>query len=148
MVEIKYERLPTFCFSCGVIGHIGRDCMAVVEENKEGVRQWGAWLRAEDGKETRCVLKGARSIDFGRTEGDIVGRVKHCESKEGETSHAPPTTMEVQVMGETSGTTGIVVAAAEYEGATMAAVVVEVVDQVALWMRCRFKPSILLPWMW
>ena len=50
MVDIKYERLPTFCFSCCVIGHIGRDCVEVPEEDKEGDKQWGPWLRASPRK--------------------------------------------------------------------------------------------------
>lgn len=46
LIEIKYERLSTFCFTCGIIGHIKRDCLKVTEDEKEVEKQQGAWLRA------------------------------------------------------------------------------------------------------
>ena len=30
-VHIKYERLPNFCYHCGVIGHLVRDCWGCLE---------------------------------------------------------------------------------------------------------------------
>lgn len=46
LVKIKYERLPTFCYMCGVIGHIERDCLAADENDRTDEKQWGSWLRA------------------------------------------------------------------------------------------------------
>lgn len=37
VIEIKYERLPTFCYACSHIGHMERDCSEVSEE--EGARR-------------------------------------------------------------------------------------------------------------
>jgi hypothetical protein len=47
-VDVKYERLPDFCFICGLIGHVSKDCSTPVEEDwrkPEGYR-YGNWLRA------------------------------------------------------------------------------------------------------
>ncbi|KAL2941144.1 Proline--tRNA ligase [Bienertia sinuspersici] len=41
-IEVKYERLPTFCYACGEIGHIERDCEKVAEEDKDSDKQWGS----------------------------------------------------------------------------------------------------------
>lgn len=71
MVEIKYERLPTFCYVCGTIGHIERDCMMPQDEEKDIEKQWGSWLRASPRKgrlkmedEARQFLRCAKSLDF------------------------------------------------------------------------------------
>lgn len=58
-INFKYERLSTFCFVCGVIGHSERDC-AVVYANpgKEIERAYGTWLRAP-GRGTRNENLGA-----------------------------------------------------------------------------------------
>ncbi|XP_058733417.1 uncharacterized protein LOC131605033 [Vicia villosa] len=52
-VHFKYERLPTFCFVCGRIGHQLKDCEEVDEFSEEGFENleeqdlsYGAWLRA------------------------------------------------------------------------------------------------------
>lgn len=46
-INFKYERLPSFCFVCGIIGHSDRDC-SVVYANPEKIveRAYGVWLRA------------------------------------------------------------------------------------------------------
>ena len=44
-VSFKYERLPTFCFLCGILGHDERHCSGN-SNNPEAPRQYGDWLRA------------------------------------------------------------------------------------------------------
>lgn len=53
IVYFKYERLPTFCFVCGRIGHQLKDCEALKEPSEEGFEDldeqelsYGMWLRA------------------------------------------------------------------------------------------------------
>lgn len=52
-VFFKYERLTTFCFVCGKIGHQIRDCDEVVSQDNEGYEEleekeqpFGLWMRA------------------------------------------------------------------------------------------------------
>lgn len=46
-VNFKYERLGTFCFVCGILGHSERDC-SIVYANADKIveRAYGIWLRA------------------------------------------------------------------------------------------------------
>lgn len=47
--NFKYERLGTFCFVCGVLGHTDRDCNIVYENpDKEIEKAYGVWLRAQN----------------------------------------------------------------------------------------------------
>ncbi|XP_058734335.1 uncharacterized protein LOC131606068 [Vicia villosa] len=52
-VYFKYERLPTFCFVCGRLGHQIKDCEEIENLGEEGYEDleekelsYGAWLRA------------------------------------------------------------------------------------------------------
>ena len=44
-VSFKYERLPTFCYICGRMGHDDRHCPESAEHHNSP-RQYGEWLRA------------------------------------------------------------------------------------------------------
>lgn len=45
-VNFKYERLSTFCFVCGLLGHSHRECGIVyAHQNKDIERSCGTWLR-------------------------------------------------------------------------------------------------------
>jgi hypothetical protein len=47
-VEIlfKYEKLGIFCFLCGVLGHMDKDCTKLFDmEQDDGVREWGDNIR-------------------------------------------------------------------------------------------------------
>lgn len=46
-LNFKYERLGTFCFVCGILGHSERDCNIVYENSDKVIEKaYGLWLRA------------------------------------------------------------------------------------------------------
>lgn len=42
LVNFKYEKLSTFCYICGLLGHSDR----FFPVGSEPAREWGPWLRA------------------------------------------------------------------------------------------------------
>lgn len=57
-VQFKYERLSTFCFVCGMLGHSDRDCAIMyAHPDKEISRAYGTWLRAP--------MRGAKNQNLG-----------------------------------------------------------------------------------
>ncbi|KAL2895150.1 RNA helicase NPH-II [Bienertia sinuspersici] len=74
-IEVKYERLPTFYYACGEIGHIKRDCEKVAEEDKDSDKQWGSWLRASPRKgrikmneEAKSFLNSSKTLSMASKE--------------------------------------------------------------------------------
>ncbi|XP_010674813.1 uncharacterized protein LOC104890894 [Beta vulgaris subsp. vulgaris] len=49
-IEFKYERLPYFCFKCGVMGHGEKDCPSALDDPQDGNFGWGLWLKASPRK--------------------------------------------------------------------------------------------------
>lgn len=46
-VDFRYERLPTFCFICGMLGHADRFCPKLFEgASMESEKPYGGWTRA------------------------------------------------------------------------------------------------------
>ena len=69
-ISFKYERLPNFCYRCGMLSHGLRDCPeGKVEALPEiSALQYGAWLRGEVsrfGTEERWPAKGGPIMDGG-----------------------------------------------------------------------------------
>ena len=49
-MQFKYERLPNFCYRCGLLSHALKDCQEPRESNTVGKKeelQYRAWLRGE-----------------------------------------------------------------------------------------------------
>lgn len=46
-IQAKYERLPDFCYGCGRIGHIIKECRTLNKETDKDPEGWqfGSWLR-------------------------------------------------------------------------------------------------------
>lgn len=48
-VNFKYERLLNFCYRCGMLSHILKDCPKISKNVQlvDDCQQYGAWLRGE-----------------------------------------------------------------------------------------------------
>ena len=85
MIEYKYERLPHFCFRCGVLGHSDKDCSVELLLEEEGELGWGAWLKASPHKgrsrnrEEAMAIKARKKVLF----------VVNKDAKRVETIHSP-----------------------------------------------------------
>ncbi|XP_021761808.1 uncharacterized protein LOC110726645 [Chenopodium quinoa] len=62
IVEFTYERLPFFCYACGVIGHSERDCAMISEEAKKKQLEWGRWLKASPRKGRMKELEEVEAV--------------------------------------------------------------------------------------
>lgn len=91
-IQFKYERLSSFCFVCGLMGHTDRDC-GIVYANSDKVieRAYGTWLRAPTRNERNQSI-GARWLRNGM-DGNAWG------SNSGE-SKFPTTDRQARAMGE------------------------------------------------
>ena len=68
-VIFKYERLPNFCYRCGMLDHAIKECSEgplVNEREEEGSFQYGAWLRGEPWKRYR-----GDTAQFGHGRGQV-----------------------------------------------------------------------------
>jgi hypothetical protein len=78
-VHFCYERLPLFCFRCGVLGHELKTCCNTLD-TEGGKLQYGDWLRAKRGGkrmgERRTLFHSPSSG------GGVVGAMSQKSSKE------------------------------------------------------------------
>nr|POE69787.1 hypothetical protein CFP56_24159 [Quercus suber] len=71
-VSFKYERLPTFCFQCGRLGHDEKHCKE--PPNQQNPKQYGDWIRAQGN--IKMGLEKSRSTSSGDREEGSTDRFK------------------------------------------------------------------------
>uniref|UniRef100_A0A803MBU7 Reverse transcriptase zinc-binding domain-containing protein n=1 Tax=Chenopodium quinoa TaxID=63459 RepID=A0A803MBU7_CHEQI len=83
-VDIKYERLGEFCFSCGMLDHIDKEC-AVKEGESEASRavvyQYGTWLRESPLKPSVKNFKVSGKNEYGVRSCNLSGMVAVVQGK-------------------------------------------------------------------
>ncbi|TXG60171.1 hypothetical protein EZV62_014744 [Acer yangbiense] len=67
LVGLKYERLPEFCYACGKIGHVIKDCLDAEARSLAltgTTTKFGSWMRAQfvDRRKVRVVSKSEGSF--------------------------------------------------------------------------------------
>lgn len=67
-VTIRYERLLDFCFNCGCIGHMAKECL--ITQAKEGNFEFGAWMRFQGFFRTTTKTDGPKKKEE-NPEGEI-----------------------------------------------------------------------------
>ena len=90
-IEYKYERLPHFCFRCGVLGHSDKDCNVDMPDECDVEMGWGVWLKASPlkgkakHKEEELAIKARRRVLFvPKEEKANIGRHVSVEKEKGE----------------------------------------------------------------
>ncbi|KAK3229487.1 hypothetical protein Dsin_001368 [Dipteronia sinensis] len=73
-VMIRYERLSNFCFGCGVIGHVLRECTTTHQELawKSQPLKYRAWLRAEPTKQKQGSSSSKERGSGSRSKSDEI----------------------------------------------------------------------------
>jgi 14-3-3 protein epsilon len=106
-VLFKYEKLGTFCFLCGVLGHAENRCeIRFAMESDDGIRNWNNDLRAEPRRlagrqSSRWLLEERGGIPNSRGSGGgsttrAGGEFSEARQNSGAHSMHGPTTVNVQ----------------------------------------------------
>lgn len=77
-VDLKYDRLPSFCFCCGVIGHNAAVCEKGIHLKKETGKislEYGSWLKTEPKQRNPFIRTGGNFSD--RTPSRPMSKSKH-----------------------------------------------------------------------
>jgi hypothetical protein len=71
-IRFEYEFLPNFCYTCGMLDHIDRDCKIKLAKGEKA--QFGNWLKAyiprQSLMQNRGVWEGERSSNGGSSSGN------------------------------------------------------------------------------
>ncbi|XP_021743481.1 uncharacterized protein LOC110709574 [Chenopodium quinoa] len=74
-VNFAYERLPFFCFSCGIMGHAERECHNVTEEDRQEQLGWSLDLKATPRKGMSKEMEEIENLKDSRLELDTEGEI-------------------------------------------------------------------------
>jgi hypothetical protein len=69
--RFEYEYLPDFCYICGMLDHINKDCKIILAKGEKA--QFGSWLKAfiprQNNDHFRGVYEGGRAMSIGHGSG-------------------------------------------------------------------------------
>ncbi|KAF4375099.1 hypothetical protein F8388_017245 [Cannabis sativa] len=100
----KYEKLPIFCFKCGVIGHVETDCsgkkrMVTVQDGRN-IPLFGSWLRDGSRLENGFALLEVESLNDRNRLENFDPVLEEMPLKDGQ-DHVIPVTAAVSSGGHT-----------------------------------------------
>lgn len=115
-INFKYERLGTFCFVCGTLGHMERDCNIVyANPGREIERAYGTWLRAPN--RNSKINTGARWLRNGGGGGSVYsGGSSSVEGREDMEKDKAKFTEANGVRHENREADGVVIVSARNQG--------------------------------
>ena len=79
-IEFKYERMGTFCFLCGQMGHFDHFCNILFKTQSEELEKgWGPWMRALTRRASgtggeRWLREEGEAISGGPKSGTVVDK--------------------------------------------------------------------------
>lgn len=108
--EAKYERLPFYCFGCGIMGHSKVECLNLVPWNELGKLPYDIQLRAPEDRRRRIQSFSEAAADSFRSGSSIgtrppqVSQAKGGSSRsargDGESCHSSSSPVEADEDGE------------------------------------------------
>lgn len=84
--DVQYEKLPYFCFSCGIIRHSSIECPSPAARDDKGLLPYGENLRVPDDKKKKQIddkqghaspSSGRNTISRGRYDGTETNSAQH-----------------------------------------------------------------------
>ena len=107
-VLFKYERLPNFCYCCGLLEHDLKECPKSKGEARNDVMvdlQYGAWMRGEPVKRSGWEPHHTKKNEGGDTKGEMPGgdlRILMVQTPRSFAIGPEKGTSKVQLLGESS----------------------------------------------
>lgn len=87
-IDFKYERLPFFCFMCGIMGHSENDCLLLTDDDEDCSLGWGLWLKASPRKgrmkyleEEAQILASRKLLFVGKNKESTSSSVEKVEGE-------------------------------------------------------------------